>query len=787
GWPTDGSAPPGLTVTGTFRSESLEGTYGDDILYGLDGRDTLTGGRGADVLYGDSGDDTLSGGIDDDVLHGGDGADTIRGEAGNDEVHGGEGNDIIFATQGYDTVYGDGGDDVIEFYALPVLVDGGEGNDWIRLQSAEGVNNAGVTINGGAGNDTLYVESIATATLTIDMGDGNDSVFLPFNRAATLLLGSGNDILAVAPAYAAEGMGVIDVHDFATGDAGDHFVTVDLVDGASNYQYGRNPFASGHARLIANGAGDTLLQIDLDGTGTQHDWSTAVIFRYTSPDAFTAYNLGFGTAGADTMRLDVGIGLSAFGDNGNDILFLGAHFGAGDYLDGGEGLDTVVLQGDYSAGFLLEESSLLRVEYLALMSGSDTSFGGTGTSIFDYVLAAHDENLEAGQTLTVHARGLLAGESLIFDGSAEIDARFILLGGAGDDALIGGQLADTLDGGTGDDTLAGGLGNDIYLVDSAGDEVLEDLGEGTDEVRTALGSRLDPALMYTLPEHVENLTGTSASGQGVHGNWLNNVVVMGTGSDLVVLESGGNDLVSGGGGDDFLYWGATFNNADRADGGSGFDTLGLLGTYTLAFQADDLFSVEKLAVYSSGNAAAPNSYSLTMHDNNVASGQRMMVVARSLLANEAFTFNGSAETNGSFNVRGGRGADAITGGAKADLIWGYLGADSLTGGGGNDVFEYQAAAESTAAARDSILDFTAGDKINLMGIDADGNAANGNSFFQFIGGAAFTKVAGQLRVTAAEGGGYLVEGDTNGDGSAELVIHVQTTGGHVLGSGDIWF
>jgi Ca2+-binding RTX toxin-like protein len=127
----------------------------------------------------------------------------------------------------------------------------------------------------------------------------------------------------------------------------------------------------------------------------------------------------------------------------------------------------------------------------------------------------------------------------------------------------------------------------------------------------------------------------------------------------------------------------------------------------------------------------------------------------------------------------------ITGGAKADTIWGNLGADLLKGGAGKDVFEYQSTAESTAAARDSILDFSAGDKINLVTIDAN-TAAGGNDKFSFIGSGAFTGKAGELRAYQGNGG-WIVEGDTNGDGLADLSIAVQTLNGHALSAADFWF
>jgi Ca2+-binding RTX toxin-like protein len=241
--------------------------------------------------------------------------------------------------------------------------------------------------------------------------------------------------------------------------------------------------------------------------------------------------------------------------------------------------------------------------------------------------------------------------------------------------------------------------------------------------------------------------------------------------------------VEGSGGNDFIYYGAAFTNADSNNGGAGTDTIGLLGTYVLTFDADDLVAVEKVAGYSSGNAAAPNHYDLTTIDANVASGEHLTVIAMSLSAIETLSFNGAAETDGRFSILAGKGSDTIVGGQGNDLIWGNLGADTLKGGGGNDHFDYDAASESGSAARDTILDFSAGDKINLWTIDADGNAANGNSKFVFIGDRAFTG-AGQLRATEAQGGGWLVEGDVDGDGSADLIILVHTTNGHMLTAAD---
>jgi Ca2+-binding RTX toxin-like protein len=333
-------------------------------------------------------------------------------------------------------------------------------------------------------------------------------------------------------------------------------------------------------------------------------------------------------------------------------------------------------------------------------------------------------------------------------------------------------------------------------VDHQGDQVTEAAGEGTDEVRTSVGSRSDFNQLYRMSDNVENLTGTSAAGQGVWANVLDNVIAMGEGGDLIVLAdpanytspAAGNDTVSANGGNDFIFFGGSFTNGDKVDGGAGADTLGLLGNYTLTFDADDLVAIETVSVYRSGDASNPYTYNLTSIDANVAAGHTLQVAGLSLRAGERLTFNGSAETDGRFNIRGGWDSDDLTGGAGSDQLFGNLGADLLKGGAGADSFEYYSTAESTAASRDTILDFTSGDIINLSVIDADGNSANGDSRFTFIGADAFGRVAGQLRafLDPATAGKWFVEADVDGDGTADLSIQVMVTDSHQITSLDFY-
>ena len=142
-----------------------------------------------------------------------------------------------------------------------------------------------------------------------------------------------------------------------------------------------------------------------------------------------------------------------------------------------------------------------------------------------------------------------AGQDQIF-GDAGADT---INGLAGNDILNGEAGNDRIDGGAGNDTMSGGLGNDTFIVDSIGDIVLEDPGEGTDTVRTGLAA-------YTLPANVENLVYTGAGAFAGTGNALNNTIT-GAGGDDTLNGLGGNDTLNGDAGNDI------------ADGGAGNDTL----------------------------------------------------------------------------------------------------------------------------------------------------------------------------------------------------------------------
>jgi Ca2+-binding RTX toxin-like protein len=249
----------------------------------------------------------------------------------------------------------------------------------------------------------------------------------------------------------------------------------------------------------------------------------------------------------------------------------------------------------------------------------------------------------------------------------------------------------------------------------------------------------------------------------------------------------GIDTLIGGGGNDAFFFGhngsaAAFTAADQVDGGGGVnDQLGLRGDYAnlITFGSTTMENVEVLVAISStdarfGNTGSNFHYNLKTHNDNVGATQTLSVTGAMLTATEGLTFDGSSELDGQFDIKGGKGTDVLTGGALADLLFGNEGQDNLTGGGGNDTFRYRSAADSAIGDEDQILDFTAGDKIDLTMMDANSNTA-ANDAFTFSNDGTFHGVAGELRAYESSPGTWFVEGDRDGGGSADFAIQVSLT------------
>jgi Ca2+-binding RTX toxin-like protein len=276
----------------------------------------------------------------------------------------------------------------------------------------------------------------------------------------------------------------------------------------------------------------------------------------------------------------------------------------------------------------------------------------------------------AGETLTG-----TAGQDQIFgQGGADI-----LNGLGGNDLLDGGAGNDRLDGGLGADTMSGGLGNDTYVVDNAGDQVLENAGEGTDVVQTTLAS-------LTLAANVETLTFIGAGDFTGTGNDLANTLNGGLGNDT--LNGGlGNDILNGNAGADTLSGGA---GNDTVNGGAGNDRLVAgVGDGNDVYNGGADIDTYDLSATAAGAIVTATSSTSADTGTDTLAGIENIVGSQGA---DTITLNGGVNVidgqGGNDTISAGGGSDTVSGGAGDDTLTGGTGNDTLGGGAGNDTFLY---------------------------------------------------------------------------------------------------
>ena len=196
-------------------------------------------------------------------------------------------------------------------------------------------------------------------------------------------------------------------------------------------------------------------------------------------------------------------------------------------------------------------------DYPGFQSAVDAA---TGADKFIAALEARPEShlpKELGSGEAVAARGLAPPNTDGTDGNdvivADTGGPYKIYGRGGDDDITGSDGGDLIDGGTGADRMAGGLGNDVYIVDNAGDTIIETSRGGFDRVYSSID--------YTLGDYVEHLTLTGAAVRAtgnalrntLTGNDLNNVLDGGAGDDTLAGNGGDDTLIGGNGSDGYVY------------------------------------------------------------------------------------------------------------------------------------------------------------------------------------------------------------------------------------------
>ncbi len=550
-------------------TDAITGTPSNDVLTGTSGNDTIIGGFGNDTLSGGTGDDTY-------VFNGGDGIDTIV-----DTAVPGEGNTLQFGTgiTAADLSLGVGS----------LLIRVGTNGDALHLTNFDPANVLGPrtieTFQFADGTTLSYDQLIAwgfdltgtagndtlTGTNVVDRISGlaGDDTLQGGVGADTLVGGNGNDTYVVDNA----------------GDA----VTENLNEGTDTVQSSLTYVLGANVEnLILTGASAH------DGTGNELN---NVLIGNDSANVLVGGDGNdrlLGNAGNDI--LNGGIGLDTLsGGNGDDLLYIDADDTS---INGGLGHDSVfVLPG--SAGATLDVAT----------ANIENAMGGNGNDTF------------TGTNATVN---------LLLQGNSGNDT---LLGGAGIDALNGGSGNDLLNGGAGADILVGGTGDDTYVVDDPGDQLTENLNEGTDTAQSSIS--------YTLGANVENITLTGTANLSSVGNGLSNVLIGNSGDTVLDGGAGADTLIGGLGNDTYLVDNTGDVVTEQLNEGT--DTVQSAVTYMLGANVENLTLTSGAAINGTGNSL-----------NNV------------LIGNSA--------------------SNTLTGGAGNDTLDGGVGNDTLVGGAGNDTY-----------------------------------------------------------------------------------------------------
>jgi len=454
--------------------------------------------------------------------------------------------------------------------------------------------------------------------------------------------------------------------------------------------------------------------------------------------------------------------------------------------DGG-GVDTIDLSG-YS------DASLIN------LNGGEFSDAGGLTKNIAIAFGVTIENAIGG-----------GGDDLIHGNAAANQ----LAGGAGNDLLEGSGGGDLLDGGTGIDTLRGGEGDDDYLVDNAGDQVIETLAaDGIDRVESSIN--------YILGDFVEDLTLAGVLNLNGTGNSLANALI-GNVSANRLDGAAGADTMRGGAGHDLYIVDDSGDQAIETLAADGSDTVQSSVSFTLGAFLDKLI-LTGTAANGTGNALAnqlTGNASANRLDGGAGadvmwggagddvfiadhSGDRAIELGSAegtdkveasanyqLGANiENLILTGVAKINGT----GNNVANAIDGNENANVLDGSGAADTMRGAAGDDIYIVdnvgdQAIETDAAGGIDTVISrvsFALGSFVENLTLAGIAVGAKGNSLDNFIVGN-----DGANRIDG-KGGADLMKGGAGNDtyfvdNVADRVLETDTAHGTDLVNSSVSF
>lgn len=383
----------GLTITGSHYNNDLTASPGNDTITTFAGDDIIIGGRGDDVIVAGEGNNEV---------RGGEGSNTITTGAGNDFIHAG----------GYDHQDPNAPDPADWVYDN--TVDAGGGDDVVQV----GVFlNAGDSINGGEGNDTLW-----TDLSEVTLGNNNSGYM------------DGFEILRIGFDWSPTNPSTVNVANY---DSIQHLIY------SNDLSYDTT---------VEGLASDAMLEFWYPG----YDTTT------------TTVNLAGDDTGSEVFNV-------ALNGKGDPAALVSTAYAASpsDYFDDGidEHFGTLVI----GAAETLNLTSINRCKD-ADVRDADGTTDGIDLSYIHYgfkIDAASLQTLNVSGDVSVDLTGMaLTSVTSVnagtFTGDLAISMAgntndLAVTGGSGHDIITGGDGADVIAGGTGGDVLTGNAGNDTFV------------------------------------------------------------------------------------------------------------------------------------------------------------------------------------------------------------------------------------------------------------------------------------------------------------------------------------
>ncbi|HXL98473.1 MAG TPA: hypothetical protein VN932_00980, partial [Rhizomicrobium sp.] len=549
-------------------------------------------------------------------------------------------------------------------------------------------------VAGYAGNDVFDMGAGFKAGDHIDGGSGNDTVNLNGDYSSDLQFFSDSIVSVETITVSAGHDYVLTLSNGETPLSGTLTIDASAL-GAGNFLNFDGSNVSTAAFNVIGGAGDDVFRGG-PGNDTFNGGAGNDVVSYFSSSSDMTINIG--TTGPQNIGQGFGNDtlISVEGvitGSGNDTITGDSHDnfinagGGNNIIDGGAGNDTVSFAN--TAGPISIDLSLNH-QTVNHNDGTDTLTSVEnviGTAQNDMFIAGNDDNVieggfggELNDTLSY----IDATAGVVIDYSAGTGVGNVT-GGSGHDTIseighiLGSNFDDTLIAGSDPQNLSGGLLPQSF-----------DGGGGDDTVDFShLGAGVDMNQPFEAPtlNSVETIIGTSF-------NDTLNASAVPAGSVSTVEGDDGNDTLTGINGAAELIGGAgndtlisdNFDPADIWDGGTGNDVLyfsDISASGVVTFAPTSMVGVETLLLERVFDNA------IKTDDANVAAGATLTVGFSSddsWVSAGSVTFDGSAETNGNFNITTLEGYDAITGGAGNDVISTGSGGDTIDiSFGGNDI------------------------------------------------------------------------------------------------------